>query len=672
MLRRLMLWLLQGSPDAGEEESFNIRRSKRLAELSQRGGHAGDGKLKTPVQHKHQLPSPVTHLTSDSLCVEFTKEETATPPAPRASQNSQNFLYSSQPNDTQPFSQQEIDPNAPLSDEVEDEEKEGVWGYLFPLDTRFGLTPYVLRKKDACQAANAVEKQKESSQSSRAGRRSQRVAAVKSVKAGSPVGFLIGRHPECDLRIDDAAVSNRHCLLFTENRGTDVVAVLEDLSTNGTYINDEIVGRNQRRELREHDEISIADNRAKFFFRYPKNRRTNAFLQQYTAVQELGKGYFAEVYLCIEKSTGQRWAVKRFTKNPGYEDRSKNEGLQQEVAMLMSVNHPNIVCLKELFNEPTAVYLVLEYCPGGELFTRIADHGKLTEGETRKVFKQLFDGVKYLHDRNIIHRDIKPENILLMDDQLNVKLADFGLAKIVGEDSFATTLCGTPSYVAPEVIVESRRRHYSKAVDIWSLGVVLYICLCGFPPFSAELERPDFPYNLQEQIKRGLYEYPSPYWDPIGDPALDLIDRMLVVKPERRYTIDQCLADPWLTQQQPGVNDSTNGLVSGLAGLEVNRRGVTRERTLLSEHAKALRAANHYNRPNPPHSINSPYKREMRPDDNRDPGEFMEMGGKGDQVLFEDNGRDAERAAAKHKTHAEAGPASPSHRKGGKGKGKGR
>lgn len=333
------------------------------------------------------------------------------------------------------------------------------------------------------------------------------------------LGIVVADNPPADLRIDDAAVSNRHCLLFTENRGTDVVAVLEDLSTNGTYVNDEIVGRNQRRELKEHDEISIADNRAKFFFRYPKNRRTNAFVQQYMAVRELGKGYFADVYLCTEKSTGQCWAVKRFTKTPGYEDRSKNEGLQQEVAMLMSVNHPNIVCLKELFNEPTAVYLVLEYCPGGELFTRIANHGKLTEGETRKVFKQLFDGVKYLHDRNIIHRDIKPENILLMDDQLNVKLADFGLAKIVGEDSFATTLCGTPSYVAPEVIVESRRRHYTKAVDIWSLGVVLYICLCGFPPFSAELERPDFPYNLQEQIKRGLYEYPSPYWDPIGDPA---------------------------------------------------------------------------------------------------------------------------------------------------------
>lgn len=106
-----------------------------------------------------------------------------------------------------------------------------------------------------------------------------------------------------------------------------------------------------------------------------------------------------------------------------------------------------------------------------------------------------------------------------MDKNLNVKLADFGLAKIIGEESFTTTLCGTPSYVAPEILVDSRRRKYTKAVDIWSLGVVLYICLCGFPPFSDELYSPQFPYQLSDQIKKGLYEYPSPYWDPIGDLA---------------------------------------------------------------------------------------------------------------------------------------------------------
>jgi serine/threonine-protein kinase Chk2 len=119
----------------------------------------------------------------------------------------------------------------------------------------------------------------------------------------------------------------------------------------------------------------------------------------------------------------------------------------------------------------------------------------------------------------MVHRDLKPENILLMDEDLTVKIGDFGLAKIVGEASFTTTLCGTPSYVAPEILADNRARKYTKAVDIWSLGVVLYICLCGFPPFSDELKTPNFPYSLADQIRQGLYEYPSPYWDSVGDPA---------------------------------------------------------------------------------------------------------------------------------------------------------
>lgn len=123
------------------------------------------------------------------------------------------------------------------------------------------------------------------------------------------------------------------------------------------------------------------------------------------------------------------------------------------------------------------------------------------------------------HDRNIVHRDIKPENILLVDLDLNVKLADFGLAKIIGEESFTTTLCGTPSYVAPEILTDNKQRKYTKAVDIWSLGVVLYICLCGFPPFSDELYSRENPYTLSQQIRKGRFDYPSPYWDCVGDPA---------------------------------------------------------------------------------------------------------------------------------------------------------
>ncbi|KAL2259172.1 hypothetical protein VTK26DRAFT_7248 [Humicola hyalothermophila] len=672
-----------GSPADAEQESF--KKPRRSERLSQRADNENGPTTKTPVQTKHHLPSPLTNLTSETTN-DFSKEATATPPEARPSQgarrhgednHSQTYGFSSPPHDTQAFSQQDIDPNAPLSDEVEDETKEGVWGYLFPLDTRYGICPIVLKKKGACQAPDSAP-------SGRGNKKGQK-APKGQVQKGSGLvsgGYLIGRHPECDIRVDEPQVSNRHCLLFTEHKGNDTVAIIEDLSSNGTYVNEAVVGRNQRRELKEYDEISIlADNKARFFFRYPKNRHANAFLQQYTAVDRLGKGFFAEVYLCIEKSTGQRYAVKRFTKTPGAEDRSKNEALQQEIAMLMGVSHPSILCLKDIFNEANAVYLVLELAPGGELFNYIITHQKLSEAQTRKVFLQLFEGVKYLHDRNIVHRDIKPENILLADDDLNVKLADFGLAKIIGEDSFTATLCGTPSYVAPEILADSKNRRYNKAVDIWSLGVVLYICLCGFPPFSDELYHAvHFPYRMKEQIIRGVFEYPSPYWDPIGDTALDLIDNMLVVDPDKRYTIDQCLAHPWMTQNTPGVNDSTNGLVSGLAGLEMSRRGITRERTLLADLNRAVltnripASPGPGNKPdvkvyakNPPAAEPSKPAREMRPADNRDPDEFVAMGGKGDQVLFGDD------VDSRYTTKDVADKPSASKAKGkGKGKGGGR
>ena len=160
-------------------------------------------------------------------------------------------------------------------------------------------------------------------------------------------------------------------------------------------MNEQVIGRNRRRELQDQDEITVLD-KARFVFRYPKNRETSAFLQQYTLLEKLGKGHFAEVFLCIEKSTGTRFAVKIFTKQPGQEERSKTEGLQQEIAVLMGVSHPNMLCLKDTFDEGNAVYLVLELAAEGELFNWIVMKQKLTEEETRNVFIQLFQGVKYL------------------------------------------------------------------------------------------------------------------------------------------------------------------------------------------------------------------------------------------------------------------------------------
>ncbi|KAI1438002.1 SMAD/FHA protein kinase [Xylaria sp. CBS 124048] len=632
------------------QDSDQVKKPRRSERLSQKPD-AGADKPKTPIVN-NQLLSPVTNLTENSNTY---KEATAEPPEGRPSQvshrtpdetYSQQQPFSSPPQDTQAFpTSQYVDANAPLSDEVEDEVKEGVWGYLAPLDTRHDSRCIVLKKRNICLPPTDTPAPANSKRPSK-GHRKQEALPDKSQAKGASGGYLIGRHPECDVIVDDPIVSNRHCLIFTENKGDDTVAIIEDLSSNGTFVNEAIVGRNLRRELQEHDEIAVMD-RARFIFRYPRSRATSAFSQQYTLLDSLGKGHFAEVFLCVEKSTGRRYAVKVFTKNPGTEERSKIEGLQQEIAVLMGVNHPNVLCLKDTFSEKNAVYLVLELASEGELFNHIVMKQKLSEDEARKLFVQLFEGVKYLHDRNIVHRDIKPENILLVDKDVHVKLADFGLAKIIGEESFTTTLCGTPSYVAPEILAEGRNRKYTKAVDIWSLGVVLYICLCGFPPFSDELYSQDFPYTLSQQIRGARFDYPSPYWDSVGDPALDLIDRMLVVAPEKRYTIDECLQHSWLIHKAPGVADSTDGLVDGIGGLDMHRRGAARERTLLSSINTVLLSREVALGPDSKQPLKIYAKNpaaqtktepaEARPDDERKPEEFAHMGGKGDQQLFEED-----------------------------------
>lgn len=219
---------------------------------------------------------------------------------------------------------------------------------------------------------------------------------VKKASVGVPSGgYLIGRHPECDRIINIPTVSNRHCLLFAENKDGNTLAVVEDLSGNGTYVNNAFIGRNKRRELYDGDELSILD-KARFIFRYPRSRDGSAFHKQYSIQGQLGKGHFATVYLATEKSSGIRYAVKKFEKRSGPGERSKVEGLQQEIAVLMGVSHPNMLCLKDTFDEPDGVYLVLELAPEGELFNWIVMKQKLSENETRKVFVQLFQGIKYL------------------------------------------------------------------------------------------------------------------------------------------------------------------------------------------------------------------------------------------------------------------------------------
>lgn len=209
----------------------------------------------------------------------------------------------------------------------------------------------------------------------------------------SPTLFADGNFS--DRKLDLPTISNRHCIVFSENKNGKNIAVVEDLSSNGTFVNEAIIGRNKRRELENADEISVLDQ-ARFMFYYPKNRDGNAFRQQYRILQQLGKGHFATVYLCVERCTGMQYAVKRFEKRYGEGAKSQKDGLQQEIGVLKSVSHPNMLCLKDTFDEEDGVYLVLELAPEGELFNTIVMKQKLTEEESRKVFIQLFQGVKYL------------------------------------------------------------------------------------------------------------------------------------------------------------------------------------------------------------------------------------------------------------------------------------
>ena len=160
-------------------------------------------------------------------------------------------------------------------------------------------------------------------------------------------------------------------------------------------MNEAIVGRNKRRELEDADEVSILDQ-ARFVFYYPRSREGNGFKQQYRILHQLGKGHFATVYLCVERETGVQFAVKRFEKRPGSSSNSQTEGLQQEIGVLKAISHPNVLCLKDTFEEDDGFYLVLELAAEGELFNWIVMKQKLTEEETRKVFVQLFQGLKYL------------------------------------------------------------------------------------------------------------------------------------------------------------------------------------------------------------------------------------------------------------------------------------
>uniref|UniRef100_A0AAY4DKW5 Protein kinase domain-containing protein n=1 Tax=Denticeps clupeoides TaxID=299321 RepID=A0AAY4DKW5_9TELE len=286
----------------------------------------------------------------------------------------------------------------------------------------------------------------------------------------------------------------------------------------------------------------------------------------YELEAELGRGATSVVYRCCQKGTQKPYAVKLLKKTVD------KKIVRTEIGVLLRLSHPNIIKLKEIFETPAEISLVLELVTGGELFDRVVEKGYYSERDAADAVKQVLEAVAYLHENGVVHRDLKPENLLYATSAPDapLKIADFGLSKIIDDQVTMKTVCGTPGYCgmsfveahflscstmdestylivwndyifgSPEIL---RGCAYGPEVDMWSVGVITYILLCGFEPFFDD--RGD-----QYMFKRILnceYEFVSPWWDNVSLNAKDLVKKLIVQDPKKRLSTMQALQHPWVT-----------------------------------------------------------------------------------------------------------------------------
>ncbi|KAL1545482.1 Calcium-dependent protein kinase 13 [Salvia divinorum] len=268
---------------------------------------------------------------------------------------------------------------------------------------------------------------------------------------------------------------------------------------------------------------------------------------KYLVDRELGRGEFGVTYLCIERETREMLACKSISKRK-LRTAVDVEDVRREVAIMRHLpQNSSIVSLKEAREDENAVHLVMELCEGGELFDRIVARGHYTERAAAAVTRTVVEVVQLCHKHGVIHRDLKPENFLFSNRKENspLKAIDFGLSIFFKPGERFSEIVGSPYYMAPEVL----RRNYGPEIDIWSAGVILYIMLCGVPPFWAESEQ-----GVAQAIIRGKIDFERDPWPSISESAKSLVRQMLEPDPKLRLAAKQVLEHPWLLNAKKASN----------------------------------------------------------------------------------------------------------------------